>query len=149
MPQGVDKFHSGHDFYDTTGVCPSWKIWYTDRDHFSELLTQREENPFPTAVNTIDFLSFALLSVSPTTSFRPRKKPHCFLYEGYRIQCRSVKLTPQGIKAKEAYSWAVYPELLTSNNHDCDLIFGLDCRQQSIPINFWLNQPQQHDHDIV
>ena len=36
-----------------------------------------------------------------------------------------------------------------ANDHDCDLIFGLDCCQQSIPINFWLNRPQQHDRDIL
>ena len=35
------------------------------------------------------------------------------------------------------------------NDHDRDLIFGLYCRQQSIPISFWLNRPQQHDHDVV
>ena len=34
-----------------------------------------------------------------------------------------------------------------ANDHDCDLIFGL--LQQSIPIDFWLNRPQQHDRDIV
>ena len=36
-----------------------------------------------------------------------------------------------------------------ANDHDRDQIFGLDCRQQSIPIKFWLNRPQQHDRDIV
>ena len=34
------------------------------------------------------------------------------------------------------------------NDHDCDQICWLDCWQQSIPINFWLNRPQQHDLDI-
>ena len=40
-------------------------------------------------------------------------------------------------------------ESRAANDHDRDQIFGLDCRQQSIPINFWLNRPQQHDRDIV
>ena len=32
--------------------------------------------------------------------------------------------------------------------HDRDQIFGLHSRQQSTPINFCLNQPQQHDCNI-
>ena len=34
-------------------------------------------------------------------------------------------------------------------NYDHDQIFGLDCPQQSIPIYFWLNRPQQHGRDII
>ena len=30
-----------------------------------------------------------------------------------------------------------------ANDHDRDQIFGLDCRQQSIAIDFWINRPQQ------
>ena len=36
-----------------------------------------------------------------------------------------------------------------ASGHDHDQNFGLACRQQSIPIDFWLNRPQQHDRDIV
>ena len=36
-----------------------------------------------------------------------------------------------------------------ANDHDRDQIVGLDCRQQSIPIDFWLKRPQKHDRDIV
>ena len=36
-----------------------------------------------------------------------------------------------------------------ANDHDRDQNFGLDCGQQSIPIDFWLNRPQLHDRDIV
>ena len=36
-----------------------------------------------------------------------------------------------------------------ANDHDRDHILGLYCRQQSIPINFLLDLPQQHDRDIV
>ena len=35
-----------------------------------------------------------------------------------------------------------------ANDHDRDQVFGLDSQQQSIPIDFWLNQPQHHDRDI-
>ena len=36
-----------------------------------------------------------------------------------------------------------------ANDHDRDQIYGPDSRQLSIPIDFWLNRPQQHDRDIV
>ena len=35
-----------------------------------------------------------------------------------------------------------------ANDRDRDQIFGLDCQQQAIPIDFWLNRPQQHEREI-
>ena len=32
-----------------------------------------------------------------------------------------------------------------ANDHDRDQLFGRHCRQQTLAINFWLNQPKQHD----
>ena len=36
-----------------------------------------------------------------------------------------------------------------ANHHDRDHIFGLYFRKQSIPMDFWLNQTQQHDREFL